>query len=155
MKQLVHIHGGEWFDTYEDYWRYLVNKDVEEPNNHEIIKWRDRYEEFLGDDWLIIRPEMPSPKNAKYKEWKLWFEKYFQYINDEVTLVGHSLGATFLAQYLSEETFPRKLRSLHLVAPAFEGLGGFGCRVPGQQIPLILKEELPGFHNSPASRFVR
>ncbi len=126
MKQLVHIHGGEWFDSYEDYWDYLVANDVDGPHQDSIVKWRDRYEEFLGSDWQIIRPQMPSPRNAKYKEWKLWFEKYFQYIKDDVTLVGHSLGATFLAQYLSGEIFPKTIHSLHLVSPAFEGLGGFG-----------------------------
>ena len=90
------------------------------------MKWRDRYEEFLGDEWAVIYPQMPSPKNAKYLEWKLWFEKYIPHLEDEITFVGHSLGATFLAQYLSEHTLPKSIQSLHLVAPAFDGAGGFG-----------------------------
>ncbi|QSH39206.1 alpha/beta hydrolase [Candidatus Kaiserbacteria bacterium] len=126
MKQLVHIHGGEWFDSYEEYFKYLEASEIDDVNVTPVQKWRDRYEEFLGADWSIIRPHMPSPKNAKYLEWKLWFEKYIPYLEDGVTLVGHSLGATFLAQYLSENTLLKNIQSLHLVAPAFDGAGGFG-----------------------------
>jgi hypothetical protein len=126
MKQLVHIHGGEWFDSYDDYFAYLKEYEIEDPKEPHPLKWRDRYEEFLGDGWHIIRPQMPSPKNAKYPEWELWFEKYFTYIEDGVVLVGHSLGATFLVQYLSAKKFPKQIHALHLVAPAFNGKGGFG-----------------------------
>jgi len=125
-KQLIHIHGGQWFNSYERYFAYLISKEIDNPNEPKIIKWQKRYEEFLGDNWQIIRPQMPSPQNSKYEEWKLWFEKYFQYLEDGITLVGHSLGATFLAQYLSEEVFPREIHSLHLIAPSFDGEGGFG-----------------------------
>lgn len=125
-KQLIHIHGGEWFDSYDAYLEYLSAQEIRDPAESPFVKWRDRYEEFLDNDWVIIRPQMPNPQNAKYIEWKLWFEKYLTYLEDEVTIVGHSLGATFLAQYLSQETFPKKIHSLHLVAPAFDGAGGFG-----------------------------
>jgi len=139
--QLVHIHGGEWFDSYEAYIDYLRAYEIGDPNEPSARKWRDRYEEFLGESWQIIRPEMPSSRNAKYNEWKIWFEKYAPYLHDEVTLVGHSLGATFLAQYLSHETVPYVIRALHLVAPAFEGAGGFGLddelATLGQKVPNI------------------
>lgn len=128
MKQLVHIHGGEWFDSYNEYFKYLENKEIDDPREPGMIKWRDRYEEFLEEDWLVIRPQMPSPRNAKYIEWELWFEKYIPYIEDGVILVGHSLGATFLTQYLSEKRFPKEIASLHLVAPEFSGKGGFGLK---------------------------
>ncbi|MBF05329.1 hypothetical protein CL644_01325 [bacterium] len=126
MKQLVHIHGGEWFDSYEEYWEYLKAFEIDSLDVLSAEKWRDRYEEFLDADWNIIRPRMPSPQNAKYPEWELWFEKYIIHLENEITLVGHSLGATFLAQYLSEHILPKSIRSLHLVAPAFDGVGGFG-----------------------------
>lgn len=126
MKQLLHIHGGEWFDSYEEYIETLKAWEIDDPREPKDLKWRDQYEEVLGDEWLVIRPKMPSPMNAKYIEWEIWFEKYFSYLDDGVVLVGHSLGATFLAQYLCNNEFPKKIQSLHLVAPAYDGKGGFG-----------------------------
>ena len=90
---------------------------------------------------------MPNTRNAKYSEWKVWFEKYFQYIADmsptelstldrieqkkyqpktKLILVGHSLGATFLVKYLSEHFFPRHIDALHLVSPAYDDTGLVG-----------------------------
>ena len=125
-KQIVHIHGGEWFNSYEEYFEYLEAFEIDNVDVLSVQKWKERYQEFLGSDWDVIRPQMPSPQNAKYPEWKLWFEKHVPYLEDDTTLVGHSLGATFLAQYLSEAILPKRVRGLHLVAPAFDGAGGFG-----------------------------
>ena len=59
---------------------------------------------------------MPNKINAKYNEWKLWFEKIAPLLDDEVALVGHSLGGSFLAKYLAENHFPKRIRGLFLVA---------------------------------------
>ena len=119
MKQLVHIHGGGAFNTYDEYWECLVDKKVDDPREPAPPKWRNRYVEFLGPEWQVIMPDMPCRRNAKYEEWAVWFEKYFQYFEDEITLVGHSLGAIFLAKYLSENTLSTRIKSLHLVAGPF------------------------------------
>ncbi len=124
-KQLIHIHGGESFDTYDDYMAFLKGYDIGEISSEKQIKWRDRYEEFLGDNWQIIRPQMPSPRNAKYNEWEIWFNKHVPYLQDGVILVGHSLGANFLAQYLSGNTLPIKIGQIHLVAGCYGWHGGF------------------------------
>lgn len=63
---------------------------------------------------------MPAKNNAKYFEWKIWFEKSFQYLKDDLILIGHSLGGIFLAKYLSENDFPVKIKQLHLVAAVYE-----------------------------------
>jgi hypothetical protein len=125
MQQLIHIHGGDVHDSYEAYLAALQAQTIDNPREEKTKKWRDRYEELLGDDWLVIRPQMPSALNAKYSEWVLWFEKYLPYLEANVVLVGHSLGATFLAKYLSERPLPVSAQSLHLVAPAFACPGGF------------------------------
>ena len=49
----------------------------------------------------------------------MWFEKLIPFLNENVSLVGHSLGALFLAKYFSEERFPKKVRAAFLVAAPY------------------------------------
>jgi len=117
-KSLILIHGGTTFDTYEDYWRYLESCELslEKLNRTD---WKDFINENLLD-FEVLYPKMPNSKNARYPEWKLWFEKLFPLLGDEVVLVGHSLGGIFLAKYLTENIFPKKIKSLHLVAAPYD-----------------------------------
>jgi predicted alpha/beta hydrolase family esterase len=117
-KQIVIIHGGTTFDTYEEYIEYLKSSELtlEKINRKD---WKDTISLSLPD-FEIIYPKMPNSKNARYQEWKIWFEKLFSLLNDEVVLVGHSLGGIFLAKYLAGNTFPKKIRSLHLVAAPYD-----------------------------------
>ncbi len=63
---------------------------------------------------------MPNSQNAVYKEWCIWFEKFLPLLNDGVILVGHSLGAVFLAKYLSENNVTKKIKGIVLVAPPYD-----------------------------------
>lgn len=128
-KQIVVIHGGSTFDTYEDYMEYLKSSELTmEKINHK--DWKDNLKLKLSE-FEVIYPRMPNPKNAKYLEWKIWFEKLFPLLTNEVILVGHSLGGIFLAKYLTESIFPKKIKSIHLVAAPYdtevckESLGDF------------------------------
>lgn len=117
-KQIIVIHGGTTFENYDEYWKYLESCEL----TPEKIKHKG-WKEFLQDnlpDFDVIYPKMPNAKNARYLEWKLWFEKMFHFLNDEVILVGHSLGGIFLAKYLTENEFPKKIIALHLVAPPYD-----------------------------------
>lgn len=67
---------------------------------------------------------MPNGKNAKYKEWQIWFEKIIPLLNREIILVGHSMGGIFLAKYLSENRFPKTILATILVAAPFNEEGG-------------------------------
>lgn len=125
MKQLVHVHGGEAFDTYEEYLAFLREKVIEDPAQQTAPSWRDTYAETLGDEWDVVKVRMPSSMNAKYDEWALWFEKYMPYMRNGAVFVGHSLGANFLAKYLAEHTLPFAVEQLHLVAGCFGTVGGF------------------------------
>lgn len=63
---------------------------------------------------------MPNRFNARYKLWQIRFEKILPYLNnEELVLIGYSMGGIFLAKYLSEKTFPKTITQLHLVAPVF------------------------------------
>ncbi len=136
-KQVIVIHGGEAFDTYEAYRTYLRQYPLErllEKTKSSEKGWKDHLAEDLGASFDVVRPSMPSPQNAKYEEWTLWFEKYFPMVRDDVILVGHSLGANFLAKYLSENDFPVRIAQLHLVAGCYGCAGGF---VLGQSLEKI------------------
>jgi uncharacterized protein len=113
------IHGGETFDTYEEYFEYLKNYTIDFSRTTER-RWRDTLEEALGEGYEIIRPSMPSKYNAKYAEWKIWFEKYLPVLQEGAVCIGHSLGGIFLAKYLAENTLPKKLSALFLVAAPYD-----------------------------------
>lgn len=106
------------FDTYEEYWKYLESCEL---TVEKITKkdWKDHLSEQLPQ-FVALYPKMPNSKNARYPEWKLWFEKMFHLLSDEVVLVGHSLGGIFLAKYLAENPFPKKINQLHLVAAPYD-----------------------------------
>lgn len=118
-KQIFIIHGGETFNSYQQYWQYLKNYKIELEKNPQK-KWKDTLGEKLGQEYEIIFPMMPSPRNAKYKEWKLWFEKHLPFVRKGVVLLGHSLGGIFLSKYLSEEKMKKKPAAALLVAAPFD-----------------------------------
>jgi predicted alpha/beta hydrolase family esterase len=64
---------------------------------------------------------MPLQDNAKYKEWKIVFERYFPYLRNNIILIGGSLGGIFLARYLSEHKFPKKILATFLVGAPYDG----------------------------------
>ncbi len=119
MKQLVFIHGGETFDTYNEYvdalrsWTYDPTKEPQK-------RWKHSLSERLGEDWEVLMPTMPAKYNAKFLEWSIWFEKVIPYLKDGVILVGHSLGGIFLAKYLNEHELPVRIQATFLVAAPFD-----------------------------------
>jgi len=117
-KQIFLIHGGATFFKYKDYLKFLETREI---SLEKKIKWREAYlDKKLGHDFEIIRPSMPAPDNAKYLEWKLNFENYFKLLRSGVILVGVSLGGIFLAKYLSENKFPKKIAGVILVCPPYD-----------------------------------
>lgn len=119
MKQQVFvIHGGDAFDTYEEYLASLREKEVSIERTH-FVDWKRNLEERLGDAYEVILPRMPNAQNARYAEWKIIFEKYVALLGEQVILIGHSLGGIFLAKYLSEETYPKTIKAVFLVAAPY------------------------------------
>ncbi|MFA6285159.1 MAG: alpha/beta hydrolase [Parcubacteria group bacterium] len=75
---------------------------------------------------------MPLQDDAKYSDWKIHFERFFPKLRNGVILIGSSLGGIFLAKYLSENKFPKRILSTYLVCPPFDNtltgedlVGGF------------------------------
>jgi hypothetical protein len=66
--QVIAIHGGETFDTYEDYISYLKNTDVSLENFKPSKGWKNTLAERLGDSYEILLPIMPNKTNARYED---------------------------------------------------------------------------------------
>jgi predicted alpha/beta hydrolase family esterase len=124
MKQVVVIHGGWAFNSYEDYLSALRDWEYDPEYGHSKGRdWKWNLQEVLGEDYQVFVPTMPNKQNAKYAEWKIWFEKVLKHVNEEAVLVGHSQGGIFLAKYLSEERCPVRVLGTLLVAAPFDHNG--------------------------------
>lgn len=131
--QLLYIHGGTTFKNKKEYLYYLKERSISlEP--YQSFSG-DYLENSLGKKYQVIRPKMPLKENALYQDWKIYFERYFNLLDKKVVLVGNSLGAIFLAKYLSENSLKEKAPLVILIAPPFDDslkderlLGGFKLR---------------------------
>ncbi len=119
-KQVVVIGGGDVFKSYKEYISYLKNIKLDF-NKLKIKRWKETLAENLGNNFEVITMRMPNPANAKYKEWKIIFDKLKPLLKDNVILLGHSLGGIFLAKYLSENNFPKKIKGTFLISAPYEG----------------------------------
>ncbi len=118
-QQILIINGGSTFDTYDEYLGDLKNLELD----FERLGrkgWKNWLKTELEETFDIIIPKMPNPNNAKYNEWKIWFEKLLPFLRDNIVLIGHSLGGIFLVKYLSENDFPKKIRAIYLIAPPYD-----------------------------------
>ena len=116
--QIFIIHGGHTFKNRKDYLHYLKNRKI---SIEEKIRWTDDFlKKSLGINFKIIKPRMPLEDNAKYKEWKIHFERHFPQLKNNIILIGNSLGGIFLAKYLSENKFPKKILSTYLICPPYD-----------------------------------
>ncbi len=111
------VGGGEVFSSREKYLEWCERTPFYPPRKN----WKDWLAHGLSDNYDVKRISLPDKTNADYDAWKIWFEKYIDLLdtNAEISLIGHSLGGIFLAKYLSENTFIRQIRALHLIAPVW------------------------------------
>lgn len=108
---------------YDDFIERLKTKDLWHlPNDDgEVGKdWKSLFVEELGDAYEFVAPPMPNRQNAKYNEWKIWFERHFEYLQEGTVLIGCSLGAMFLAKYLSSNELPFRPKAVFLLAGAYD-----------------------------------
>lgn len=120
MKQVVVIHGGTSFDQYQDYIDFLKTREVSREKLLGGEDWKAALPRELGDSFEVLLPKMPNATNARYAEWSLWLERCLPFVREPVILVGHSLGGIFLAKYLAERDFPRRILAALLVAAPFD-----------------------------------
>ena len=120
MKQIVFIHGGSDFRSYEEFISYIKNEPVKISSFQIKKRWKQTLDQDLGEDYQVFTPEMPNKQNAHYEEWKIWFERLIPFLQNDVILVGHSLGGIFLAKYLSENTFPVAIKATILISAPYD-----------------------------------
>src|SRR3989344_8221980 len=128
--QILMIHGGNTFENKKDYLKYLKTKKV---SIEKKVRWSEGYfDKELGKSFEIIKPRMPLQDDAKYEDWKIWFERYIPFLRNNVILIGSSLGGIFLAKNLSENKFPKKILATYIICPPFDNtlpnealVGGF------------------------------
>lgn len=120
-KQVLIIHGGDTFETYDKYLDFLRNHEIDfERSKTGKDDWKPGLRKSLGSSYEVITPSMPNKNNAQFSEWKLWFEKFIPFLHDGVVLVGHSMGGIFLAKYLSENQFPKKIKAVFLIGAVYD-----------------------------------
>jgi len=124
MKQhVVVVHGADSFLRYEEYINSLRKSagwnSIEDFDRKD---WKANLQQSLGDDYKVILPKMPNKHNARYLEWKIWMDGFFEQIDKNAIWVGHSMGAIFLAKYLIERG--GMYNKIILVAAPFEDFDG-------------------------------
>lgn len=129
MKQILIIHGGDSFSSYDAYIRSLRSLEISYDRLRPQKKWKTWLVEQLPEADVLL-PTFPNCSNAVYDEWVIYFEKLLPFLHDEVYLIGHSLGAMFLAKYLNEAPLNKPVKKLLLVAGGYddesmEDLGSF------------------------------
>ncbi len=162
--QIILIDGGNTYNNDKEALEWMENCDWD--IMAKLPSWKKWLSDGLSDHFDIIRPDMPNIMNAKYSEWKVWFEKYFRYITSipqweqstldrvmnknaqaetsKLILVWHSLGATFLVKYLTENLFPRHIDTLHLISPIYDDTGLKGESLGSFR---FAPQALPHFHD--------
>lgn len=119
-QQVVIVPGGETFKTYQEYIEDLKNTKID-LEKYRRKDWKSQLQEDLGEKYEVFLLKMPNPNNAKYKEWKLFFDKVTSLLKENPVLVGHSLGGVFLVRYISEDNLNLKvLASMLIGAPYSE-----------------------------------
>ncbi len=115
QKTVIIIGGGDAFETEQEMLEVLKQKEVD--IRQQKSDWKTTLVNKLSSAGVeVFYPQMPNRQNANYEAWKIWFEKYVTQIDpeNELFLVGHSLGGNFFLKYLSQNSL--KVRQLHLVA---------------------------------------
>ncbi len=75
----------------------------------------------LSETHKLICPVMPHPEKPSYDAWKRQLERQLDIIDDEIILLGHSLGGSVLLKYFSEMPYQKPISGLFIIASPFWG----------------------------------
>ena len=77
--------------------------------------------ELENKGYEVIVPKFPTPLDQSLESWLRIIEKYEDKINKETVFIGHSLGATFILNYLEQNN--KRIKAAFLVAGFHKPLG--------------------------------
>ena len=150
MKQVFVIQGGNSFNSHDSYIEDLTHSPIDYDRLKYSPRWFTQGLSLSLPEFDVLTPSMPNRQNAVYDEWKILFEKLIPYFNKDTQIIGHSLGAMFLAKYLQETILAEKVHRLLLVSGGYddeqeEELGSF--KVTGASGVQASAEEVHLFHS--------
>ena len=76
----------------------------------------------LGGGYQVRCPKMPDEDSPQYAAWRDRIASELAELDGEVSLVGHSLGASILLKYISEERTATPIAGAFLVAAPYWGV---------------------------------
>jgi len=121
MQQVLFIWGWNVYRNREDFVEQLKTWDY---NPFELKKkWKSTLQKDLWEDYQVAILDMPNKNFALYKEWKIQFEKTFDYLYWDQIIIAHSQWTIFILKYLTESRFPKKIKQLHLVSALIDDKG--------------------------------
>jgi predicted alpha/beta hydrolase family esterase len=102
-------------------------------------------EQALGRDYTIRYPRMPGEADPDPAAWKKAIAREIGKLSDGVFLVGHSVGAAVLLDYLAGATMERRVAGVFLIAAPFIGDGGWPSEDlrPTRQVARALRGGAP------------
>src|ERR687889_187357 len=103
-RQLLFVHGG--------------GEGAYEEDRKMAASLRDA----LGGGYEVRCPKMPEEDRPQYTAWRDRIASALDELDGEVFLVGHSLGASILLKYISEEKTVTPIAGMFLVAPPYWGV---------------------------------
>ena len=83
------------------------------------LKLVDSLQKALGKNYKISYPQMQTDEAAPDFSWLKQIGEEIDKLKDDVILVAHSLGASLLLKYLSENKVSKKLAGIFLVSTPF------------------------------------
>lgn len=139
VKHVIIVHGGSCWTSYAEYLDDLKNTKFS-PDFTPRRPWQKTLAKKLGSRFKVLWLEMPNWQNAKYLEWKIWFEKAMAVSTIPPVVIGHSLGGIFLIKYFSESVRPRQITEMFLVGTPYRteaedpDFGDFALKGPPRRL---------------------
>src|SRR5829696_8065734 len=88
---------------------------------NEDRKMLESLRDALGAGYETRYPKMPGEESPTYAAWRDRIASELAELDGEVFLVGHSLGASILLKYISEDRPVTPIAGMFLVAPPYWG----------------------------------
>jgi predicted alpha/beta hydrolase family esterase len=99
----------------------------------------------LGAGYAIHYPRMPNEADPDPTAWKKAIDRQLRKLSDGVILVGHSIGAAMLIDYLADGNLERRPSGVFLIATPFIGDRGWPSDDlrPTKELACLLSDEAP------------